>query len=99
MLLLIKVTLLCIDDQRVRCTFITYENMGEWQKIERKNVENRGGTKHVGATVRCGKWRLYFRHFSFRYFSFRSFATISKIFDYLCCLKETLGIEDFCGVV
>ena len=22
-----------------------------------------------------------------------------KIFDYLCCLKETLGDEDFCGVV
>ena len=53
--------------------------MEEFQKTERKNVENRGGTKHADATVRCGKWRLYFRHFSFRYFSFRCFATISKI--------------------
>ena len=51
----------------------------EWQKIERKNVENRGSTKHVDATVRCGKWPLYFRHSSFRYFSFRSFATTSSV--------------------
>ena len=62
----------CIDNHE-------YKIVGKWQKTERKNVENRGGTKHVGARVTCGKWRLYFRHFSFRYFSFRSFATISKI--------------------
>ena len=54
-----------------------------WEKTERKIVENRGVTKHVGATERCGKWRLYFRHFSFRYFSFSSFSMHPNLLIYI----------------
>ena len=35
-----------------------------------ENVEYRGAIKHVGATGRCGKWRLYFRHFSVFFHAF-----------------------------
>ena len=41
MLLLIKVTLLCIDDQSVNCTFIKYENIRLFMLFERDSKGQR----------------------------------------------------------